>query len=181
MQAAPNNNKPKKKRKEEQTAVETEKLHLFCKSELGSKCTPSDVLFVPQSSRIAVLCREENSGSIRVLKFDVDESNTGTLLTRVLGCSKLKSGKLTLLRTINCNAIGRCGTFDASSLAERFLVVGEFTGGLSVWDLEANRKVYEVAFHSEIINSIDGCGGFNVDRGPAELVTGCRDGSVCVW
>jgi len=59
--------------------------------------------------------------------------------------------------------------------------VGEFTGGLSVWDLEANRKVYEVAFHSEIINSIDGCGGSSVDRGPAELVTGCRDGSVCVW
>jgi len=83
MQAAPNN-KPKKKRKEEQTA---EELHLFCKSELGSKCTPSDVLFVPQSSRIAVLCREENSGSIRVLKFDVDESNTGTLLARVSGCS----------------------------------------------------------------------------------------------
>ena len=41
--------------------------------------------------------------------------------------------------------------------------------------------IYSVKGHSEIINSIDGCGGLGIGGGAPELVTGSRDGSVKVW
>jgi len=49
-------------------------------------------------------------------------------------------------------------------------------------DLENSEiPVYSVKGHSEIINSIDGCGGLGIGGGAPELVTGSRDGSVKVW
>lgn len=61
------------------TNTEPLQLHFLCKTELGNNCTPSDTLFVPQSSRITVLCRDtvKDKGAIRIYKLDVDESQTG--------------------------------------------------------------------------------------------------------
>lgn len=41
--------------------------------------------------------------------------------------------------------------------------------------------MYSVGAHDEIINAIDGIAGDSVGRGPPEIVTGSRDGSVKVW
>ena len=49
-------------------------------------------------------------------------------------------------------------------------------------DLENSEiPIYSIKGHSEIINSIDGCGGLGIGGGAPELVTGSRDGSVKVW
>ncbi len=81
----------------------------------------------------------------------------------------------------------KCGTFGASSIVERRLATGNFTGWpfslsnvfnitawcwkqlavmdvwlgqLQIWDLESSSKpVFEVQAHASIVNAIDGCGG----------------------
>ena len=54
----------------------TRNMHVFVKTELGERCTPSDVAFVPQSSRFVILCRNsvQEKGSLRVYKLNVDET-----------------------------------------------------------------------------------------------------------
>ena len=53
---------------------------------------------------------------------------------------------------------------------------------MSFRDLEnPHSAIYSVAAHSSIINDVDGVGGLNVGKGPAELVTGGRDGVVKIW
>ncbi len=76
----------------------------------------------------------------------------------------------------------KCGTFEASAYEERYLAVGSFGGELSLLDIEHNAKaLYTCRFHSEIINSIDACGGWTESCGAPEIVTASRDGSVSVW
>ena len=71
----------------------------------------------------------------------------------------------------------RCGTFDSSSLEDRYYVTGDFGGGLAVWDLEEmDQPIEEVGdAHSDMINCVDG------DRDNGLVVTGGRDGEVRVW
>ena len=76
----------------------------------------------------------------------------------------------------------KCGTFGASTLAERHLATGDFAGSLDLWDLE---KLQQPIFsaskaHDTIINAIDGCGGLK-GAGAPEIATGGRDGCVHVW
>uniref|UniRef100_A0A6P7G1M6 Dynein axonemal assembly factor 10 n=1 Tax=Diabrotica virgifera virgifera TaxID=50390 RepID=A0A6P7G1M6_DIAVI len=76
----------------------------------------------------------------------------------------------------------KCGTFEASSLRNRHLATGDFSGRLQVWDLEDPLwPVYKSTAHSAIINSIDGVAGTSSGCGAPEIVTGSRDGSVMVW
>ena len=76
----------------------------------------------------------------------------------------------------------KCGTFGHSGLAERHLATGDFEGHVGLWDLENMRAaLWETKGHAAIINSIDGCGGQAKGYGAPELVTGGRDGRVCVW
>ncbi|KAH9304480.1 hypothetical protein KI387_008884, partial [Taxus chinensis] len=76
----------------------------------------------------------------------------------------------------------KCGTFGASSLVERQLATGDFKGNLHTWDLEIlSVPVFHVKAHDTIINAIDGCGGLGIGYGAPEIVTGGRDGRVCVW
>lgn len=76
----------------------------------------------------------------------------------------------------------KCGTFAASAVEERRLATGDFSGRMSIWDLERpDIAVYSVAAHREIVNAIDGCAGLGIGQGAPELVTGSRDGRVKVW
>ncbi len=76
----------------------------------------------------------------------------------------------------------KCGTFQASTLAERHLATGNFDGELATWDLERlSQPVFCVPkAHDTIINAIDGCGGLK-GAGAPEIATGGRDGAVHVW
>jgi len=71
----------------------------------------------------------------------------------------------------------RCGTFESSSLEDRYYVTGDFGGNLSVWDLEdIDSPIEEVnGAHSDMINCITG------DRETGNVVTGGRDGQVRIW
>lgn len=54
----------------------------------------------------------------------------------------------------------KCGTFGASSLAERRLATGNFGGEVQIWDLENTAQpVFTAQAHASIVNAIDGCGG----------------------
>ncbi|CAH1365816.1 dynein axonemal assembly factor 10 [Tenebrio molitor] len=76
----------------------------------------------------------------------------------------------------------KCGTFSASSLRDRHLATGDFSGRLQIWDLENNLiPVYKTEKHKGVINSIDGVGGTTTDCGAPEIVTGSKDGSVMIW
>ncbi len=76
----------------------------------------------------------------------------------------------------------KCGTFGASSLADRSLATGDFGGYMQLWDLERlDRPVWETKAHATIVNAIDGCGGAAKGYGAPELATCGRDGCVRVW
>ncbi|KAH1007847.1 hypothetical protein HUJ04_005031 [Dendroctonus ponderosae] len=76
----------------------------------------------------------------------------------------------------------KCCTFDASSLRNRHLATGDFSGRLQVWDMEDTiTPVYKSTVHTAVINSIDGVAGQSANCGAPEIVTGSRDGCVMVW
>ncbi|PNW72329.1 hypothetical protein CHLRE_16g672600v5 [Chlamydomonas reinhardtii] len=76
----------------------------------------------------------------------------------------------------------KCGTFGASSLAERRLATGNFGGEVQIWDLENTAQpVFTAQAHASIVNAIDGCGGQAKGYGAPELATCGRDGCVRVW
>ena len=92
-----------------------------------------DTRWVPSSARFVVLgCHPRGTGALQVMelkKGGVDivhevpfASNTRALL--LTGYTVLQSEK---------HAAFKCGTFGASSLAERHLATGDFDGRLSIW------------------------------------------------
>lgn len=93
---------------------------------------------------------------------------------------QMSHGALHHTADIQAKSSIKCATFSASSLEERQLATGDFSGVLHTWDIENKCAVFTGKHHKEIINSIDGVGG-RVGKGAAEIVTGSRDGSVCVW
>ncbi|KAH7440356.1 hypothetical protein KP509_04G103700 [Ceratopteris richardii] len=125
--------------------------------------TVYDTLWIPSSARFVVLgSTPRTTGTIQVYELN------GSDLNKVVESEKSSSIK--------------CGTFGASSLVERQLATGDFKGNLHIWDLEKlSVPVFSVAAHSSIINAIDGCGGLEIGYGAPELVTGGRDGRVCIW
>lgn len=76
----------------------------------------------------------------------------------------------------------KCGTFGATTLAERHLATGDFDGTYAMWDLErlTDGPLFQTKGHDTIINCIDGCGGLR-GAGAPEIATGSRDGCVHVW
>merc|ERR1711939_388991 len=122
-----------------------------------------DTRWVPSSARFVVLgCHPRGTGALQVME--------------------LRKGGVELVHESEKHAAFKCGTFGASSLAERHLATGDFDGRLSIWDLERTEMpVYSVKAHDVIVNAIDGCGGLNIGYGAPELVTGSRDGTVRVW
>merc|ERR1719158_1157332 len=122
-----------------------------------------DTRWIPSSARFVVLgCHPRGTGALQVME--------------------LRKGGVEVVHESEKHAAFKCGTFGASSLAERHLATGDFDGRLSIWDLDRTEMpVYSVKAHDVIVNSIDGCGGLNIGNGAPELVTGSRDGTVRVW
>eukprot|EP01018_Ginkgo_biloba_P006858 Gb_33425 [translate_table: standard] len=135
-------------------------LQHICKS---LTTTVYDTLWVPSSARFVVLgSTARSTGSIQVYEL------SGSELSEVAKVEKPCSIK--------------CGTFGASTLVERQVATGDFKGNLHIWDLEKlSTPVFHVKAHETIINAIDGCGGLGIGYGAPEIVTGGRDGCVCVW
>ncbi|KAK3750025.1 hypothetical protein QZH41_008663 [Actinostola sp. cb2023] len=95
---------------------------------------------------------------------------------------EVSHGDVNLLKDVEKRTPFKCCTFGASNLQQRYLATGDFEGKMMIWNLEnTERPVYSVKAHSQIINAIDGVGGLGIGEGAPEIVTGSRDGSVCVW
>ncbi|KAJ3112854.1 WD repeat-containing protein 92 [Phlyctochytrium bullatum] len=125
--------------------------------------TPYDIKWIPLSARFVVIGQyARGTGSIEIYE--------------------LNEGKAELTKEAEKAHAFKCGTFGASSVRSRNLAVGDFSGLLSVFDLERLEvPVFEVQAHDTIINCIDGAGGMTPNTGPPEIVTGGRDGFVKVW
>eukprot|EP00118_Oscarella_pearsei_P005405 m.24874 g.24874 ORF g.24874 m.24874 type:complete len:359 (+) comp28690_c0_seq3:30-1106(+) len=122
-----------------------------------------DVKWIPCSARFVVLgSHPRGTGALQVYE--------------------MSQGDAKLLKEVEKRTSFKCGTFGASSLQDRHLATGDFTGSVMTWDLEKlDLPVYSTKGHSEIINTIDGCGGLGIGGGAPEIVTGSRDGCVKVW
>lgn len=102
----------------------------------------------------------------------------GTGLVQIYNLSK---GELHLLHEVEKPSPLKCGSFGASSLAERRLATGDFGGKLQLWDLEAmEAPVFSAQAHSGLINCLDAIGGLKGSGAP-EIATGGKDGRVLVW
>lgn len=102
--------------------------------------------------------------------------------TGIIQIYEVSSGELKLVKDIERSNPVKCGTFDASSLRDRHLAVGDFKGKLNIYNLEdPSIPIYTANAHDNIINAIAGVAGHSVGYGAPELVTGSRDGSVKVW
>lgn len=94
---------------------------------------------------------------------------------------EVSHGDIKLVHDIEKSKAFKCGTFGASSLQQRYMATGDFDGKMQIWNIESMElPIYSVKGHKEIINSIDGVGGY-VGEGAPEIVTGSRDGAVKVW
>jgi len=122
-----------------------------------------DTKWIPSSARFVALgSYPRNTGALQVYEIE--------------------KGDLKLVKETEKGAAFKCGTFGASSLADRHLATGDFSGNLHIWDLEKiHVPIFHAKAHGEIINSIDGVGGLGVGEGAPEIVTGSRDGVVKVW
>lgn len=131
---------------------------------LAVNFTPFAVRWVPASARlVAVGSHPRGSGTVRVLA--------------------LEKGRLVDKAEHETKAGVKCATFNASAFEQRQVAVGDYAGGVSLYDLERLEKpAWSVPdAHSGMVNCVDGCGGLNVGGGAPELVTGSRDGTVRVW
>lgn len=73
---------------------------------------------------------------------------------------QLKGPELKLVKEVEKPSSFKCGTFGASSLADRHLATGSFDGKMQVWDVENTREpIYDIQAHASIVNALDGCGG----------------------
>ncbi|EFJ31601.1 hypothetical protein SELMODRAFT_87329 [Selaginella moellendorffii] len=126
-------------------------------------CTIYDTLWVPSSARFVLLGSSARStGTIQVYELQGNDVNK--------------------LDEVDKQFSFKCGTFGASDLVNRQLATGDFKGNLQIWDLERlGYPVYHCKAHETIINAIDGVGGSGLGFGAPEIVTGSRDGRVCVW
>jgi len=101
--------------------------------------------------------------------------------TGLIHVYSLTAGDIELQAELERPKAFKCGTFGASSIAERHLATGDFAGGVALWDLERLQEpLIATQGHEAIINCIDGCGGLK-GAGAPEIATGGRDGAVHVW
>eukprot|EP01080_Neovahlkampfia_damariscottae_P002979 gene2979-4989_t len=118
--------------------------------------------WIPSSSRfISVGCSEENNKQGQIQMYKINTSDNVLKLQTIKTDSPLKS----------------C-TFDSSLSNIRHLSVGDFSGKLSIFDLEKSKTIFSVQSHSNLINKIDGA-GFNF--GTTELCSASRDGDIKIW
>lgn len=125
--------------------------------------TPNDVKWIPCSARFVGMGIHSNAkGAMNVYQL-----NNGDLEA--------------IAENVVTHGI-KCGTFGASSIEERNLATGDYSGKLNIYDLEyIDKPKYSQQAHTSLINAIDGCGGLDIGYGAPEIVTAGRDGCVRVW
>jgi WD40 repeat protein len=125
--------------------------------------TPYETRWVPSSARFVSLgLNARGTGALQVMELDAGK-------VKVVAESEQRHGL-------------KCGTFGASTLEERTIATGDFSGNVSIFDLENPQvPIWNVKGHDTLVNCIDGCGGLNIGCGAPEIVTGSRDGCVKVW
>lgn len=70
----------------------------------------------------------------------------------------------------------RSGSLETGDLSDRILAAGDYSGQLSIWDLETLKSESCVKAHSDVLNCVAG-----VSSGRSHIVTGGRDGEVKLW
>ena len=124
--------------------------------------TIHDTCWIPTSRRFVVVgSRPRATGALQVYKMTTQNKN--------------QIEKLVDIETENSI---RCSTFGATDPIQRHVAIGDFKGNLQTYDLNysTQKPVFSFKVHNEIINCIDGGSA----PGPSEIVTGSRDGKVCV-
>ncbi|EAY01974.1 wd-repeat protein, putative [Trichomonas vaginalis G3] len=124
--------------------------------------TVYETRWIPNSKRIAICgSRPRGTGVIQVYKMQ----------------SQKEPFLMKLLDIETENAI-RCATFAATDPITRNIAVGDLEGNVMTFDFNEGKKnsVFKYKVHEKIINCIDG----GAAPGPSELVTGSRDGNVCI-
>jgi WD40 repeat protein len=127
--------------------------------------TPTDVRWIPVSSRFVVL------GS--------HPRGTGAVVVHEMGPKEVK-----VVREMEYPVGIKCSTFGASFLEDRHLAVGDMGGNVAILNLDtgsATKPVWSVRAHTSMVNCIDGIGGLSIGNGAPELATGGRDGTVKIW
>ncbi|GAB4815228.1 hypothetical protein N2152v2_002274 [Parachlorella kessleri] len=125
--------------------------------------TVYDAKWVPSSAKVVVLgAQPRGTGSLKVFELDGPE--------------------LKQLATADYPHGLKCGSFGASSLADRHLATGDLGGQLQVIDLERpSQPVLQVQAHKGVVNGLDAFGGQVHGFGAPEVVTCGSDGAVRVW
>lgn len=129
----------------------------------GLNFTPFETRWIPSSSRFVILGQTPSAKGV----------------FQIFQMSQQSESKLKQVTDLVRGPGYKCGTFGSSSLASRAIACGDFSGTLSILDLETQKESFSVKAHEGIINSIDGAG--STGYGPPEIVTGGRDGCVRVW
>lgn len=127
--------------------------------------TVTDTKWIPGSARFAVSgVAPKGTGVVRIHQLEDGKANVVFSLDHAF-----KTGV-------------KCMTFGHSRLDARQVALGDYTGRLSIYDLQqmSDSPIYSVQAHESIINCIDGVGGLP-GRGAPEIVTGGKDGCVRVW
>lgn len=156
--------------------------------------TPMDVKWIPQSAVMAVVGQHPNNNGALCF-YELHHGEVKTLL------------ELRLDTPLKCCTVGQNYLSSSSSIPSPSIAVGDFAGGLHVWDtdrlLSSIPEVYPQCTkpnHREVLDvaalAQEGCEVFNANRahesiincvdgaryaGPPELATGSRDGSCKVW
>ncbi|XP_073971802.1 dynein axonemal assembly factor 10 [Rhodnius prolixus] len=140
-----------------------DKPQIICHNEKSVTFSIYDGKWVPCSAKFVIMGSRPNSKG-------------------VLQLYEMTSGDPQLIKEIDKDSFFKCGTFDASSLRDRYLATGNDCGQLQLWDLEnLSKPVYEVTAHEGCLNCIDGVAGQSIGCGAPEIVTGGRDGIVKLW
>lgn len=125
--------------------------------------TPFDVKWMPGSAKLALVGQTPKmKGVLKFYQLEREE------LKETYSLEEVGSGFKT-------SAFNYHGSSRVPSL-----VLGDITGRLFVFDIEAQKVSHETAAHKSMINSLDVAGGL-CSSGPNEVVTGSRDGTVKLW
>jgi WD40 repeat protein len=123
--------------------------------------TPFDFKWIPSSPRFVVVGQTPKAKGI-------------------IQIYKMKDGKIENTHEWIHGGGYKCSTFGASSITNREIALGDFDGNVSIIDIETGKPSFQVKGHKSIINTIDGIGGSG-NIGPAEIVTGSRDGNFIFY
>ena len=124
--------------------------------------TPYDTKWIPGTARFCLLGQTPRM--------------EGILKVFSLGQEKIKE-----VHTYQTGKGFKCGNFGACLVGEAKIAIGEMSGDLLIYDIEAQKQIYKVKAHDKMVNFVDGIGGQNTGYGAPEILTGGRDGCVRLW